>query len=513
MDRPIAEIAMRPIVLDVVATPLRGETDGGGGGDLGLGGGLGGIGGGGGAAPAPDGAVQLEVFWELGDEAPAFAGGAASLCDAPATCIAEELLRIELTGGGEPTRALERTIGQHAPGAPTPAGHRRYAIEVIDVVVTDDDAEDARAALEADVGTGQAALDRERDATGEDAARRDRLLALDVTGEMAHAIAMKFAAASDRATASAATFTGVTVTRPVPRVLITSFETDEAGATQVSLDLRLDEVEATGDPGATAHFQIARGMAESRLEGVVVASLIGRPAVTTARVMDEAFAAGVDVRGLRGANAELPGGVPDAAAVRIRAALAAGHEVILPAAAVQVDGVARWGWWDVDPATMRTIGVLESGQHQGMAEYNQMLEEVGLNPDMAFMIGMLIGSNYAAFAIAGEMLKTGAITEEFLRGLLEQLQAVACTMCPRLGASAGVSQSVAGDCFSQGIERFTAVDESFSFCEKYNAGFKCAVSVMTAGLLGELDGYAVTASASLNIGCAEAGTSLGTGDM
>jgi hypothetical protein len=42
---------------------------------------------------------------------------------------------------------------------------------------------------------------------------------------------------------------------------------------------------------------------------------------------------------------------------------------VVPAAAVEVGGKPRVGWWRVDAATGQTLGVCQSGQGQAMPEY------------------------------------------------------------------------------------------------------------------------------------------------
>lgn len=513
-DADLAKLSMRPIVLDVVVTPLIGSqgtgdesSDDNGGLGFGGGGGLGGIGGGGGSAGPPEGAVQIDARWTYGDGTVVTAEPSGSLCTADATCMASQTIEIVLSAQGLPDRKLERTLIELPPGERTPPGHRRYVVEIVDRIATDDDAKAAMSALKARVDAAQPQLDAEAAVAGSDASQRDRLIALDVAAEAGHAIAMRFAATSDAATQAAAKELDVVVTRPAPRVLITSFEADGGGNTAVSFDLRLDEVEAEG---AAAHdFQLGRGIAESRLEGLVLATLVGRPAITTSRVMEAAFASGTEVRVLAGRRAPLPDGMPEPAARRVRAALGAGRQVIVPSAAVDVDGVTVWGWWEVDVENGRTVGVMESGQHQAFAEYNTMLKEGGLNPDTGFMMGMLLGSNYAMFAIAGEILLHGQVTQQFLVDLEKELQQIACTMCPMVGGEIKIEQKVAGDCFKQNIKRYSPVDENFSFCERYNDGFKCAVGVFIHGLLGDIKAYTVEASAKLKYGCAELGGDTG----
>jgi hypothetical protein len=514
LDGTVAERAMQPIALEIVATPLAADEPSGGAGGTNIGGGLdvfGGGGGGGGAAKAevPDGAVQLEARWRIGSEVKVVGAVSGSICPAANTCLQREVLRIVLTGPDGASRDVTRFLLDLPPGTPAPATYRRYAIAVLDREVGDGDVAAARQALQARVEAGKPAFEAAKAETAEDTARRDRLLAVDVAAESGHLIALHFAAASDAGTAAAAEQYGLTVDRPTPRVLITSLEASPDGAnTAISIDLRIDEVETRGDANAAASFQLARGLAESRLEGMVLEKMLGTPAVTTSRLMEAATAAGIEVRVLFGAGVELPAGLPDGAANRIHGALAAGHEVIVPAAAVELDGKARWGWWDVDPETNRTIGVMEDGQRQGLTEFNAATEKLGMHPEVGFVLGGLIGSIYTAYAISGQMLLHGEITDEFLDGLLEQLTSVGCALCPHLSGDVGLKTTVLGDCYKAKIPKMSA-SAGTDFCKRYNDGFRCATQNMVAALMkGRVRGAALQGSAKLKIGCFEFGDTI-----
>ncbi|MFL5758319.1 MAG: hypothetical protein ACJ789_01195 [Thermomicrobiales bacterium] len=50
------------------------------------------------------------------------------------------------------------------------------------------------------------------------------------------------------------------------------------------------------------------------------------------------------------------------AAARMREALAAGQVIIVPEKAVQIDGVPVTGWWQIDPATGKTLDRMENGR-------------------------------------------------------------------------------------------------------------------------------------------------------
>ncbi|HEU0115893.1 MAG TPA: hypothetical protein VFQ80_14505, partial [Thermomicrobiales bacterium] len=66
---------------------------------------------------------------------------------------------------------------------------------------------------------------------------------------------------------------------------------------------------------------------------------------------------------------------PEAQA-RIGEALAAGFAAIVPARAVALNGSPQTGWWQVDPATGRTLDRMEDGGGQEVAEEAEILDVV-----------------------------------------------------------------------------------------------------------------------------------------
>src|SRR5439155_12254871 len=62
---------------------------------------------------------------------------------------------------------------------------------------------------------------------------------------------------------------------------------------------------------------------------------------------------------------------PEDVRARIAADLAAGYAVVAPSATVALGGTQRLGWWQVDVASGRTIGVMDTGFYEDTAEYNE----------------------------------------------------------------------------------------------------------------------------------------------
>ncbi len=445
--------------------------------------------------------------------------GNVSLASQPGSFVRREWLEIKLTGPGGLARTLERTLYERGADAPpVRAEHRRYTILLVPGPVprsyADGEIARARSLLKIDEWRGELARLESQANSAEGArtaAERAAAIETSVGTTAGHLMALDFAAHSDALTDRIAYPNHLAVVRAVPRVLIASSETQGDTSTTatsaLSLDLRLDEVQAYVYPGfpsrAARLFQIARGMQESVLEAALIAKWTGRPAVSTASLMAEASRQRVRLLTVSGADrsalAEAEG-LPPVARARIETTLAAGRDVIVPARAVPIAGRPSWGWWDIDPDSGAVIGVMESGQHQGMAEYNISSEKIGLNDNNAFFLGCLVGSNTTMFLICGKILETGDVTPELIAAVEAYVEQGACnSMCPPgAGATAGVSAS-AGDCFS--IGKSVGVSASLDFCSKYNDGFKCAGGLILAGLKGEKPGISVSKDASITISC------------
>ena len=455
------------------------------------------------------------------------ATGNVSTASQPGSFVRREWIDIKLTGPGGLNRAVDRTLYE-TEGETTPprAEHRRYTILVVPGPVS-------RSYVDGEIGRWRGALklDEWRDETAglQQQARSDdgaraavvRAAAIDAAAGKAAGdlMTLEFAANSDALTDQIAYPNQIAVVRPLPRILIASAETrtDESGhvGSAVSLDLRLDEVQAYPYPGfptrAAALFLAARGMQESVLEGQLLARWSGRgEAVSTAALMAEATRKRVRLLAVTPNNREALAEARDISPrvrAEIESAVNAGHHVIVPADGVVLAGRPRWGWWDVDPASGAIIGVMEGGQHQAMAEYSMSSQGIGINDKNAFFLGCIVGANTTMFLVCGKLLETGTVTPELIAAVEAYLENAACnTMCPaEASATAGVSASVGGcytiDKFKEGLKPTIGASASLDFCAKYNDGFKCAGGLILAGLKGEKPGVTVSAEAKITLPC------------
>jgi len=264
----------------------------------------------------------------------------------------------------------------------------------------------------------------------------------------------------------------------------------------VSLDLRLDEVGATSaDPSQALLFQFSRGMDESSLEGAYLRAMTGEEAaVSTAFLMEQAARSEVETvvldAGSREEAASL--GLPADVAALVNAALDQGHQVFIPRQAVDLAGKSRWGFWDVDPETGRTIGVMEGGQHQGIVEIPMTTNTVPLNPQMAFFLGMELGAISTAWGMSGLILTYGEITKELVNQLIAMIKNLACMSCPTIQKKTYDPTNTAKECadlvkkmVGKALKKKGKNGEKEggdSFCDMYQEGFMCGASMMLGSL-------------------------------
>ncbi|MEO0425000.1 MAG: hypothetical protein AAF184_21875 [Pseudomonadota bacterium] len=412
--------------------------------------------------------------------------------------LTREWLAIELRVPGQPVRRLTRDLFVAQDASDRPPAVRRYSVAVIAGTISREAFEAQRSLLTADaVATAQAELTTLQGETDDDAAAL-RLMQLEASQAVTpHLINLAFASESDTLSARLARRAGVRLVHDVPRIVITSAHTDVDEASSVdaelTLDLRLDELRALplgGMPrGAAALFQRARGMQESALEGRVLARFVEDPkqVITTARLMDIAQREGQELLLL---TADDPSAAATLARLtptvrdRVERTLQREHQVIIPASPVAIDGTAMWGWWDVDPATGAFVGVMESGQHQAMAQYSVTLEKVGVNDAMGYVLGALTGSTATMTLYSAKMLEYGQVTPQLIAEVAAGIERLTCVTCPSFEvvvSPISASASFESPCFEQtgvGIGTGGGVSGSISFCENYKLGISCAASLM-----------------------------------
>ena len=200
--------------------------------------------------------------------------------------------------------------------------------------------------------------------------------------EMACAVNMMMASASDDALHEAASLLAVERYYDSPRVIITSLTELAGGGTAFGLDLRRDSIRVLAHPGqdkmAEQVLRAQRGVLDGALEGIVLEGITGRPAITAPAVFAAAEAQGIDLVSLSpGDRAALDGlALPKDARARISRALESGYSVAVPQRFVTLDASGsepRVAWWRIDPATGETVAVMDTGLHQGMTFWDNVV--------------------------------------------------------------------------------------------------------------------------------------------
>ncbi len=192
-------------------------------------------------------------------------------------------------------------------------------------------------------------------------------------------LGLSFAEMSDRMVSETSAGLFIKAYYAAPRLIITGVKPND-GAGDFSMDLRNTAVRAIPFPGQAADaatgFNIAKGFIESGIEGRTLENSTGQPVLTTARISAAAQEQGIPPVYLASDNLNLLDqlDLSEQANARITSATAAGKLVIIPVTRVQIDGGEHIGWWEIDPTSGETIGVIENGLHGALLEYLGTIE-------------------------------------------------------------------------------------------------------------------------------------------
>jgi hypothetical protein len=303
--------------------------------------------------------------------------------------------------------------------------------------------------------------------------------------DLGHLLNMVFASSSDDLTDQEGKALSVFSYFAVPRILITTVQGDQDKA-DVTFDLRQDKTEAiplTGQARAMrSSFLYGRGVMESILEGKLLELLTGKKALTAAVLMQEAARKNIPVRMYSSLEKEniREIGLPASVAEKVLAALNSGRIIVLPERGVAWEGKSRWGWWDVDPRTMETVGVLDTGLHQAVLDRTILEEKGPLQSKMGFVIGAIVGAVDTQWMIAGMILKYGELNKAALQEAKAYMKDIQAYMCPgfekKIGVSAEVTLVDIEDCFKIGYEAKieAGIEIKQGWCENFAKGFACA---------------------------------------
>jgi len=304
--------------------------------------------------------------------------------------------------------------------------------------------------------------------------------------DLGHLINMIFAYTSDSITSDAGDALSVYSYYSVPRIIINSVEGDGENVTTV-LDLRQDRIEALPYPGQalgmTETFLYGRGIFESVLEGKVLELFLGKRALTTAYIMQEAAKKNIPVRFFSEQEKdELERlGMPEPVWSRALKAIATGSVLVVPERSIRFDERDRWGWWQVDPQTQEVIGVLDTGLHQAMIQRTVLDTKGMLNSKMGFAIGAITGAVDTQWMLATMVLKYGELNKAALQEIKTYMKQIKAYMCPEFEKSASVTVGSVTvidieDCYKKEFswKYEGGVKIEMGWCQAFAKGFGCA---------------------------------------
>lgn len=517
----VSELALRPLSIVLEGTPVRAQAEapavqqapsGG------LGGALGGALTGGGqqqetppetpTEPGPIIGVDFCGYVEAVGQVRSIPLTKVRLVD-PSSSITRQWIEFTYQRPGAPPRTIERTLYEAASTADQqPPPYRRYTLTIAAGPVPEAVLHEQRAQFQEQGEVEkwiEAARHLQAASPSEEGVAQARTLEQTLGEAAGHLLALTFASESDSLARRLGASMGVVAVYNQPRIFIVSSEAidGEEARTRMSLDLRLDEVRALPYPEvprtAAPLFHRTRGIQESALEGLVVERFTGvAEAATTINVVGRVAQAEVPLWHLTAKNkADLSQveSLPPLEVRRIERALDEGYEVILPIEAVTLAGAARWGWWQVDPATGAFVGVMEGGQHQAMAEILDTYMSYGPNAEeqQGYYMGLLAGAVATHGLIIQGILKYGGLNTNIKQQMADILKQLACSVCPDVGA-ADYTVELGGaffereSCFEAPMGFEVGVGPSANPFESYCSGFGGGVACSASFLLSNYGG-------------------------
>jgi hypothetical protein len=415
------------------------------------------------------------------------------LNEKPKTGIAREWLEFEISAPGMVPRKVTRTLFQAGSGGKgtKPPEFSHYTISLFNGPVSQRTV--SQQINIAKKGLPLASLKRSinvMEASPETSSFTEALAIEQKLGtKLLHLLSLRLAAESDALSDMGAYRNGLALSRATPRVFISSLVAGESGYS-IAMDLRLDELTAIPFPGAPTRlvelFQTGRGLQNSVLEGKILEHFSGEPAVTTARLMKEAREQEAELFAVNAGNFDEfaeQSDIPQEVGEIVKPYLINGGEAIITGRPIELDGRKRWGWWAMDPASGRAIGVMDDGGHQAMMEYTVDTEEIGLSPMTGLVVGGIVGATSAVFVISAKILEYGVITGAMIDDVENFLKGVSGASCPGASSSIGAGVSFGGDCLKKGVE--AGVGAGVNFCAKYADGFNCTAGLILGALKGE----------------------------
>ncbi len=183
-----------------------------------------------------------------------------------------------------------------------------------------------------------------------------------------------------------------------PRLTIASFELatddkDKSVSGHLALDLRRNvlPIVALEAPGVQLVWaNTVRGVLDGVLEHMLLDSMVPAAPDTSpfaagiVTVMEQARREGTSVATITEREGISRVDAPQQSKARLFASLSDGSVAIVPLRAALIGGRQRLAWWQVDPATGETLGVMDTGLHQGIVEYRAPKDPILFNPNFLF---------------------------------------------------------------------------------------------------------------------------------
>lgn len=446
-------------------------------------------------SPQPLGVVYRRKLLSGGDTT----GMADSIVfdDNPKSEIRREWLRFEIhSPGGQPVVVERDLFAADAPGASgkRPALVRRFGIVVLPGPIDPDGVNPYAVQLNKTINLKDVGSHVEKLAAAKSPGRAELNSASELFDSVGlitgHLLGLRLAAESTRMGRQIAYVNGVTFSQSLPRIIIVSSASSSASSFETSIDMRLDQVDAWPYPGNVSrqaeYFQTARGVQNTMLESRFIERTLGlKEAANTANLIAHVKGGQAAMLVFTQANVAQLGrveGLSPYSRQRIEASLKSGREVIIPPKPETLAGRARFGWWEREPASGRIIGVMDDGLHSAMADYSVNTEEIGLNDDTGYVIGLIVGATATETLLAAKVLENGTITPELIADIEKRMEKLQCLSCPeasaKASAGASVSAGISGSCWEfkkeAKAEKEAGVEAKVSFCEKYTKGMSCA---------------------------------------
>jgi large repetitive protein len=235
-------------------------------------------------------------------------------------------------------------------------------------------------------------------------------LAREATIASSQTVNMSFAGAADQFLSQLQTGYLTKAYYSSPRIYMT-ISWKEGETQRLKFDLRKNDLRTLPLPGQVANmgffFEMARGYVESTLEGEILSQVSGQDTISIADIF-----AGIDEDN----NTELISqenidlletlNISEDAKARISQAIIDNKTVIVPSHSVNIDNVPQIAWFETDWETGHTIGVMEDGGHQALAEYTSIIRlDNPANLGSSYYIGSSFGYVKGTFIFLGKFLE------------------------------------------------------------------------------------------------------------